>query len=129
MLGRRGRATIVDARALNTAVRIVQAFLLELAPRAVIKTLASAPLAQVMSVTATILPIILLLTNINVGARPKSVAGAPFFGLSQQSDGAVGAAEILRQVYGIALCRNIVLDEFAVSCDRRQVDQRSIVEI
>lgn len=91
-------------------------------------------------------------THINVGARPKSVAGAPFFGLSQQSDGAVGAVEILRQVYGIALCpenrkyrikftidqqrrcvvaylRNIVLDEFAVSCDRRQVDQRSIVEI
>lgn len=65
VLGRRGRATIVDARALNTAIRIVQAFLLELAPRAVIKTLASAPLAQVMSMTATILPIILLLTNLS----------------------------------------------------------------
>jgi len=65
VLGRRGRATIVDARALNTAVRIVQAFLLELAPRAVIKTLASAPLAEVMSMTATILPIILLLTNLS----------------------------------------------------------------
>lgn len=65
VLGRRGRATIVDARALNTAVRIVQAFLLEFAPRAVIKALAFAPLVQVTSMTATILPIILLLMNLS----------------------------------------------------------------
>lgn len=57
LLGRRGRATIVDARALNTAVRVVQALLLKFAPRAVIETVASAPAQQVTSVTAAVLPI------------------------------------------------------------------------
>lgn len=43
VLGRRGCATIVDARALNTAVRVVQALLLKFAPCAVIETVAPAP--------------------------------------------------------------------------------------
>lgn len=59
LLGRRGRATIVDARALNTAVRVVQAFLLKLAPRAVIETVASAPAQQITSVTAAVLAVVL----------------------------------------------------------------------
>lgn len=42
VLGRRGRATIVDARALNTAVRVVQALLLKFAPRAVVETVTPA---------------------------------------------------------------------------------------
>lgn len=42
-LGRRGRATIVDARALNTAVRVVHALLLKFAPRAMVETVAPAP--------------------------------------------------------------------------------------
>lgn len=64
-LGRCGRAAIVDARALNTAVRVVQAFLLKFTPRAVIKTIAPAPAQQVTSVTATILPIVLLVTDLS----------------------------------------------------------------
>lgn len=43
LLGRRGRATIVDARALNTAVRVFQALLLKFAPRAVIEAVTPAP--------------------------------------------------------------------------------------
>lgn len=43
VLGRRGRATVVDARALNTTVRVVQALLLKFAPRAVVETVAPAP--------------------------------------------------------------------------------------
>lgn len=42
-------------------------------------------------------------THVDVGARPKSVAGAPFLDLPQQPDGAVRAGEILRQLHGVAL--------------------------
>lgn len=42
VLGRRGRATIVDARALNTAVRVLQTLFLKFALCAVIETVASA---------------------------------------------------------------------------------------
>lgn len=65
VLGRRGRATIVDARALNTAVRVVQALLLKFAPRAVVEAVAPAPAQQITSVTATVLPVVLLITNLS----------------------------------------------------------------
>lgn len=57
VLGRRGRATIVDAHALNTAVRVVQALFLKLALGAVIETVASALAQEITPVTATVLPI------------------------------------------------------------------------
>lgn len=57
LLGGRGRAAIVDARALNTAVRVVQAFLLKFAPCAMIQTIASAPTQKISAVTATIFPV------------------------------------------------------------------------
>jgi len=43
-------------------------------------------------------------THVDIGARPKSIAGTPFLGLPQQPDGAVRAGEILWQLHGIALC-------------------------
>jgi len=42
LLGRRGRATIVDTRALNTTVRVVKALLLKFAPRTMVEAVAPA---------------------------------------------------------------------------------------
>ena len=54
LLGRHGCATMVDARAQNTAVRVVHALLLNFAPRTVIETVAPALACQGTSMTATV---------------------------------------------------------------------------
>lgn len=71
LLGRRGRAAVVDARALNTAVRVVQALLLVLALRAVIETIAPAPAQQVTPVTAAVLPVDLPVENLPAGKEDR----------------------------------------------------------
>lgn len=64
VLGGRGRAAIVDARALNTAVRVVQAFLLKFAPSSMIQTITSAPGQEISAVTATVFSVDLPLDNL-----------------------------------------------------------------
>lgn len=55
VLGRNGGAVVVDARALNTAVRVVQALLLKLAPLTAVESVASTVAQQVASVTVAVL--------------------------------------------------------------------------
>lgn len=64
VLGGRGRAAIVDARALNTAVRVVQAFLLKFAPCTVIQTIASASTQEISAVTAAVFSVARLIDDL-----------------------------------------------------------------
>lgn len=64
VLGGRGRATIVNARALDTAIGIVQAFLLKFAPCTVIQSIASASTQKISAVTAAIFPVALSVDNL-----------------------------------------------------------------
>lgn len=129
LLRGRGRTAIVDARALNTAVGVVEALLLKFAPCTVIESIASATTQQVAAVTAAVLSVDLPLDYIDVGARPKSVARPPFLGFSQQSNCAIGTGEILGQLNGVLLSRGIVLDEFAVTGHGGQVHQRPVESV
>lgn len=64
--------------------------------------------------------------DVDVSAGPESITAGPFVGLPKQSDGAVFAGEVLRQLHRVRLGGDVVFHEVRLRGSRGQVQDLSL---
>lgn len=96
-------AVQIDALALHTAVGIAGALIVVLTRRSVVVLFTLAPRRKVFTLARAGLAEVLTLFDVYIGTRPEAVTSRPFVSLTQQTQCAVEAFKVLRQINGIRL--------------------------
>lgn len=93
----------IDALALHTAVGIAGALIVVLTRRSVVVLFTLAPRRKVFTLARAGLAEVLTLFDVHISTRPEAITSRPFVSLAQQTQRAVEAFKVFRQIYGIRL--------------------------